>query len=162
MSPTRIVTYWIGYPLVLIGGVALIFAVVMDATPQNIEAITSLMLIGLIFSMSGAACFFHALMVARKIGSETKGVTMIRSKAALERAHAAAKMIEVDGIEGYHSCCQRFGEDVANALVVMFLRRSYTPSQDLRTSELAIEQTNNALEQYGAFAPELVEERKQG
>lgn len=84
---------------------------------------------------------------------------MFRSKTALERAHAAARMIELDGIEGYHTCCDRFGEDVANALVVAFLRQQYSGAEGPhQVRDLAIGQTDNALKGYGAFTPELVEE----
>lgn len=40
----------------------------------------------------------------------------------LQRFHDAARMIELDGVEGYHSCCKRFGTDIANALVVAHCR----------------------------------------
>jgi hypothetical protein len=68
-------------------------------------------------------------------------------------------MIELDGIEGYFSCCEKFGEDVANALVVAFLRQQYSGAEGPhRVGELPIEQTNNALKGYGAFDPQLLQE----
>jgi len=40
----------------------------------------------------------------------------------LEIFHAAAKMIEADGVEAYFSCAKRFGFLVAGAVLVTYLR----------------------------------------
>ena len=42
----------------------------------------------------------------------------------LERLHNACKMIEYDGVEAYHSCVERYGREVANILIISFLRRT--------------------------------------
>jgi len=40
----------------------------------------------------------------------------------VKRFHAAARMIELDGGEGYFSCRDKFGADIAGAALVMYLR----------------------------------------
>lgn len=70
MSPTRIVTYWMGYPLVCIGAILLMVGISLDAKPENWEWIVSLMILGICLSMSGAACFFHAFLTARRIDDD--------------------------------------------------------------------------------------------
>jgi hypothetical protein len=40
-------------------------------------------------------------------------------------AQAAAKMIEIDGIEAYHIVSERYGQDTALQLLVAHLRRSF-------------------------------------
>jgi hypothetical protein len=42
----------------------------------------------------------------------------------LEELHDAAKIIEYDGLDAYYTCVERYGSDIANALIVAFLRRA--------------------------------------
>lgn len=42
----------------------------------------------------------------------------------LNRLHDAAKIIEYDGAQAYRTCCQRFGKDITNALLVAYFRRN--------------------------------------
>ena len=50
------------------------------------------------------------------------------TRAEVERFHAAAKIIELDGVEGVRTCAERFGKDVAGALLVAFIRRNLNPN----------------------------------
>ena len=43
---------------------------------------------------------------------------------SLERLQKAAKIIEVEGIDGYASVVRSYGNEVANVLLVAHLRRS--------------------------------------
>lgn len=43
------------------------------------------------------------------------------------RLHAAAKIIEYDGFDGYKTVRNRYGENIANALIVSWLRRQLNP-----------------------------------
>jgi len=45
----------------------------------------------------------------------------------MDRYHHAAKIIETDGINGYHTVREKYGEEVANFLLVAFLRRNHNP-----------------------------------
>ena len=44
---------------------------------------------------------------------------------SLADIQTAAKMIEIDGNEAYYSVRERYGEDMANILLVTHLRRFY-------------------------------------
>jgi len=68
------------------------------------------------------------------------------TQSQLRKAHEAAKMIELDGAEAFHTCCQRFGHDVGAALVVAHIRHRLNPEgkwpdEDLesRANEVLIE-----------------------
>lgn len=45
----------------------------------------------------------------------------------VEKLHDAAKIIEYDGAQGYYACVEKFGVQIANAMLVAFLRRSFGP-----------------------------------
>lgn len=63
-----------------------------------------------------------------------------------ERFHAACKMIELDGCEGYFACRERFGSDVAGAVLVMWLRtRLYKENEYDKTKA----KVNQVLEEAG-------------
>lgn len=72
------------------------------------------------------------------------------TKKRLTQFHEAAKMIEADGIEAYYSVCERFGEDIAGALLIAHLRRAWgsmkggwPPSPEL------VEEVNRVLREDG-------------
>ena len=44
-------------------------------------------------------------------------------------------MIELDGLDAYHTCYERFGPSIANALAVAFCRRAVNPQLDWPTDE---------------------------
>ena len=44
---------------------------------------------------------------------------------SLEQMQEAAKLIEIDGSEAYETVCRRFGEQVAQLLLVAHIRRNY-------------------------------------
>lgn len=50
------------------------------------------------------------------------GMTMIFEN-DLRRYHEAAKIIEDDGVYGYRTCCAKFGTEIANFLLVAYLRQ---------------------------------------
>lgn len=47
----------------------------------------------------------------------------------VSKYHAAAKLIETDGVNGYRACAARYGTEIANTLIVAFLRRCENPNQ---------------------------------
>ena len=70
-----------------------------------------------------------------------------------QRLHAACKMIEVDGEGAYWSCRERYGEAIANAALVMWLRRVYSddplvhpPEDDLPIKVNEVLQRNGIME----------------
>lgn len=46
-----------------------------------------------------------------------------------QRFNRAAKSIEADACEAYHTVKNRFGADVAGALVVLYLRLKFNPEE---------------------------------
>jgi hypothetical protein len=66
----------------------------------------------------------------------------------LARFHAAAKIIEVDGVEGYRTCREKFGVEISQMALVMFLRNavgsteSYPPEGGF---ERVVEDVNKLL-----------------
>jgi hypothetical protein len=45
------------------------------------------------------------------------------------RFHAAAKIIELDGTEGYFTCCKKFGDEIVGAVLVTWLRAKHATSE---------------------------------
>jgi hypothetical protein len=80
------------------------------------------------------------------------------NEARLRRAHQAARIIETDGIEGYRTCTERFGADVANALLVLFLRISHNPEGRYPSPDNLREKVNAVLTKAGIYCPEREEE----
>src|ERR1700721_3048866 len=81
------------------------------------------------------------------------------NSAMAERYHEAAKLIEANGIEGYKTCFNRFGQDIADALMVAWLRRRNTETNALMSPEKVIEQVNIALIEHGILKDRPNEER---
>lgn len=73
---------------------------------------------------------------------------MIKSS-DLDRLHDAAKMIEYDGVEAYYTCVERYGEDIANALIIAFLRRAEGGGEDYPEREGLREKVNVGLKARG-------------
>lgn len=71
------------------------------------------------------------------------------TRGQLERFHQAAKMIETDGVEAYHSVSRKFGSDIAAALVIAFMRRSYGSLETYPPREEVMTKTNQFLTDYG-------------
>ena len=67
----------------------------------------------------------------------------------LARFHAAAKLIEYDAAEAIRTCSERFGRDIAGALLVAFLRRSFGSLDTFPTPEGVVEKVNAFLEEKG-------------
>lgn len=70
------------------------------------------------------------------------------TKEEAKRFHAAAKMIEDDGPEGYYSCRRQFGTEIAGAVLVTWTRArlcdpNVWPDQGL------MERTDKALRKTG-------------
>jgi hypothetical protein len=68
--------------------------------------------------------------------------------------HAAAKLIEHDGDEGYFTCAQRYGYTVAASLLVAHLRRAFGAGQTYPTSPDVEEKVNAELLRLGKMAAE--------
>lgn len=64
----------------------------------------------------------------------------------MQRYHDAAKMIETDGIYAYNTVSKKYGEEIANFLVVAFLRRNHNPSDQWPAPENTIKQVREDLE----------------
>lgn len=72
----------------------------------------------------------------------------------LDRFHDAAKMIEYDGAQAYRTCCERFGKDVANALLIAYFRRNVMTGSPLNVfpePEDLREKVNKMLEEEGVL-----------
>jgi len=79
---------------------------------------------------------------------------MFRTRQEFDDANAAARIIELDGVGGYHTCCQRFGEAVANALLTLYLRRGETsPHESDRKLAVA-----KVLKEHGLVVPRTDDE----
>ncbi len=59
--------------------------------------------------------------------------------------HEAAKMIETDGVEAYHTVSERFGSDVAGALLVAFIRRNLGSMDTFPAREEITAETDQVL-----------------
>lgn len=73
------------------------------------------------------------------------------SEIDLRRAHNACKMIELDGAEAFHTCCERFGTEVAVMLLVSFFRHQLNPKGEWPQEELE-QEVNDALIEAGLIA----------
>lgn len=67
----------------------------------------------------------------------------------LARFHAAAKLIEYDAAEGVQTCTERYGRDIAGALLVAFLRRSFGSFDSFPAPDDIIEKVNSFLREKG-------------
>jgi hypothetical protein len=76
---------------------------------------------------------------------------MIRlmTEETLERWDAAAKIIEYDGVGGYWTCRQRYGEDIANVLIVAHLRQTLNPEGQYPAGEHVFAEMEKILKQEG-------------
>jgi hypothetical protein len=73
-----------------------------------------------------------------------KGQRLLTPETA-ERWHHAAKLIEVDGVNAYWACRERYGEDIANVLIIAFLRRNFNPNEQFPIPEEVTKKTNYTL-----------------
>lgn len=64
----------------------------------------------------------------------------------LARYHEACQMIEYDGIEGYQTCCKRFGTDIANFILIFFLRAQNGTLEHFPTPDKIVPLVNGILE----------------
>jgi hypothetical protein len=74
-----------------------------------------------------------------------------------KRFHDAARVIELDGAEGYFSCCDRFGPEVAGMALVMWTRCHFSSENDypsLEVHERLMKKTNKILEEAGRLVNE--------
>jgi len=67
------------------------------------------------------------------------------TSAELDRFHSAAKSIEYDGIEAIVSCSKKYGRDVAGALLIAFLRRSFGSMEHYQTPDWVVKKVNDFL-----------------
>jgi len=67
----------------------------------------------------------------------------------LARFHNAAKSIEFDAVEAISSCARQHGRDIAGALLVAFLRRSFGSLDSFPTPEGVVEKVNVFLQDRG-------------
>ena len=63
----------------------------------------------------------------------------------LDDMHAAAKIIETDGFEGYQTCTRKYGPQVAQLLLVAWLRSTYNPERRWPEPEDLKDRVNRAL-----------------
>ena len=63
----------------------------------------------------------------------------------LSRYHAAAKLIEEEGDEGYHTCVARYGVEMANILLIAHLRRAYGAMESYPARESIPSEVNEHL-----------------
>lgn len=71
------------------------------------------------------------------------------ARSNLEGYHEAAKMIEVDGVNAYQTVSERFGKEIAEVLIVAFLRRNLGSMNTFPPKEEIIRQTNAVLSERG-------------
>lgn len=71
------------------------------------------------------------------------------TKDQLERFHQAAKMIETDGVEAYHLVSQKFGSDIAAALLIAFIRHNNGSMDTYPPREDVVQKTNQVLGTFG-------------
>jgi len=67
----------------------------------------------------------------------------------LARFNKAAKLIEYDADQGYRTCCQRYGKEVAGALLVAFFRRCFGSMEAFPTPDHVEPQVENHLREIG-------------
>lgn len=68
------------------------------------------------------------------------------------RLHEAAKLIEFDGVEAYQGVCSLYGETVANALIIDFLRRSLGSMRTFPPPENIVDDVNKILIREGILS----------
>lgn len=73
-------------------------------------------------------------------------------KNRLNGYHDAAKMIETDGIEAYHTVSERFGSDVAAVLVITHIRRNLGSMETFPARPEITEETNKILADKGLIS----------
>ena len=73
----------------------------------------------------------------------------------IERYHAAAKLIEIDGCQGYFTCKQRFGGTIAGMALVAWLRGQKLDPLGWPRDEL-VEEVNKILREEGRLEPEKI------
>ena len=76
----------------------------------------------------------------------------------LSNYHDAAKMIETDGIEAYHTVSERFGNDIASALLIAHIRRNLGSMDTFPAKEEVVSQTNEILNKHGLVSEQISEE----
>ena len=69
------------------------------------------------------------------------------TNAEVERFHAAAKIIEDDGCQGYYACRNRFGADIVGVALVVWLRRNIGSHDEWPVSKELAEEVNCCLRQ---------------
>ena len=67
----------------------------------------------------------------------------------LARYHDAARKIEADGVEAYHTVAEIHGTEVANLLLVAHLRRGYNPKGQWPTPPDVVGKVNTLLAKNG-------------
>jgi hypothetical protein len=72
--------------------------------------------------------------------------------------HAACKIIEVDGVEGYFTCRDRFGADVAGTALVMYLRTCVRIEDRIEDQDELVNAVNDILEEAGRLAKTITVE----
>lgn len=70
----------------------------------------------------------------------------------LERYHAAVKIIEADACEGIRTCTEKFGKDVAGALLVAYLRFNLGSSDRFPPDPKIVVKVNDILKEEGLMA----------
>jgi hypothetical protein len=71
----------------------------------------------------------------------------------LERFHQAAKIIEIDAEQGYLTCRDRFGYEIATALLVAFYRREFGSMDGYPPRDEVIDKTNELLKEHKMIRP---------
>lgn len=71
----------------------------------------------------------------------------------LPRYHHACKLIEVDGVHGYRTCRERYGTEIANALLVAFFRRCHSSEEQYPPPDSLETDVANALKDAGLLKP---------
>lgn len=72
----------------------------------------------------------------------------------INKYHAASKMIEADGVEAYYTACERFGKELATAMLIMYLRDQFNPKQLWPAPEGIEEKINELLREKGIYPSE--------
>jgi ssDNA-binding Zn-finger/Zn-ribbon topoisomerase 1 len=78
---------------------------------------------------------------------------MIQSK-NLAKFHAAAKMIEADACQGIRTCTNKYGEDIAGALLIGYLRAQLGSLERWPADPEIDKKVNDILKQEGVIAEE--------
>lgn len=82
----------------------------------------------------------------------TKGPTVMLTAENITQYHQAAKIIETDGCEGYFTCQERFGTDIAATALVTWLRAIYNKADSWPEPEDLIEKVNNIIRESGRMS----------